>query len=86
MVYNCKNICEVKYKQVKVKFAQSYYDIPDCKFCAICETFIKWEGVWCPCCSVKLRTKKKYKGYLERKRRQDKQRQSLNMINITVKV
>jgi hypothetical protein len=25
----------------------------------MCEVFIKWEGVWCPCCGSKLRTKPK---------------------------
>jgi hypothetical protein len=25
----------------------------------MCEVFIKWEGVWCPCCGRKLRTKPK---------------------------
>ena len=25
------------------------------KRCQICEIFIKWDGLWCPCCSYMLR-------------------------------
>lgn len=27
------------------------------KRCAMCELFIKWDGLWCPYCGGKLRTK-----------------------------
>jgi hypothetical protein len=27
------------------------------KRCTICELFIKWDGLWCPCCGCRLRTK-----------------------------
>ena len=27
------------------------------KRCHKCEMFIKWEGLWCPCCGYLLRTK-----------------------------
>lgn len=26
------------------------------KRCQICEIFIKWDGIWCPCCGYMLRT------------------------------
>ena len=29
------------------------------KRCQICELFIKWDGLWCPCCGCRLRTKPK---------------------------
>jgi hypothetical protein len=29
------------------------------KRCTICELFIKWNGLWCPCCGCRLRTKPK---------------------------
>ena len=38
--------------------------------CQICEIFIKWEGLWCPCCGYRLRTKPrnlKYKAKLREK-------------------
>ena len=25
------------------------------KRCQICEIFIKWDGLWCPCCGCRLR-------------------------------
>jgi len=37
------------------------------KRCQICELFIKWDGLWCPCCGYRLRTKPrnlKYKAKL----------------------
>jgi hypothetical protein len=38
--------------------------------CQICEIFIKWDGLWCPCCGYRLRTKPrnlKYKAKLRAK-------------------
>ncbi|WP_255464153.1 hypothetical protein [Nitrosopumilus sp. b1] len=35
--------------------------------CHLCEIFIKWEGLWCPCCGSRLRVKPrnlKYKAKL----------------------
>lgn len=26
------------------------------KRCQICETYIKWDGLWCPCCGYRLRS------------------------------
>ncbi|NWG37858.1 MAG: hypothetical protein HXY31_09650, partial [Nitrososphaera sp.] len=40
------------------------------KRCQICEIFIKWDGLWCPCCGYRLRTKPrnlKYKAKLRAK-------------------
>jgi predicted amidophosphoribosyltransferase len=25
--------------------------------CQICEIFIEWDGLWCPCCGYRLRSK-----------------------------
>ncbi|QMU54697.1 MAG: hypothetical protein GKS07_07325 [Nitrosopumilus sp.] len=27
------------------------------KRCMTCELFVKWEGLWCPCCGGRLRAK-----------------------------
>ncbi|MGB8032575.1 MAG: hypothetical protein WCF03_01960, partial [Nitrososphaeraceae archaeon] len=43
------------------------------KRCQICEIFIKWDGLWCPCCGYRLRTKPrnlKYKAKLRAKSNQ----------------
>ena len=45
---------------------QGRYEIGQ-KRCQICEIFIKWDGLWCPCCGYRLRTKPrnlKYKAKL----------------------
>lgn len=37
------------------------------KRCQVCDLFITWSGLWCPCCGYKLRSKprnKKYKAKL----------------------
>ena len=42
------------------------------KRCRKCDLFIKWDGVFCPCCGCKLRTRPrstKFKIKLRRKRR-----------------
>ncbi|MGB6590541.1 MAG: hypothetical protein WBE68_03440 [Candidatus Nitrosopolaris sp.] len=26
------------------------------KRCQVCEIFLKWDGLWCPCCGYRLRT------------------------------
>ena len=31
------------------------------KRCQVCEVFINWEGLWCPCCHYKLRGKPRNK-------------------------
>jgi hypothetical protein len=27
------------------------------KRCQVCEEFIDWNGIWCPCCGYRLRTR-----------------------------
>lgn len=34
--------------------------------CQICEIYIKWEGLWCPCCGYRLRTKPRNVIYKQR--------------------
>ncbi len=50
----CKGICETY--QAKLHPRMGRYKRGD-KRCQICQIFIKWEGVHCPCCGTKLRTK-----------------------------
>ena len=44
------------------------------KRCQICEIFIKWDGLWCPCCGYRLRTKPRNKKYKARLRTGQNQR------------
>lgn len=60
----CKAIC-LKYKAVG-NFTGGRYRHGQ-KRCQVCDVFIQWAGLWCPCCGYKLRSKprnKKYKAKL----------------------
>ena len=60
----CKGIC-VRHKALK-PLGAGRYAIGQ-KRCQICETFLKWDGLFCPCCGYRLRTRPrnlKYKARL----------------------
>ena len=60
----CKGIC-VRHKAQKPVGTGRYASGQ--RRCQICEIFIKWERLWCPCCGYRLRTKPrnlKYKAKL----------------------
>ena len=64
VVMTCKGIC-VRHKAQKPVGSGRYASGQ--KRCQICEIFIKWDGLWCPCCGYRLRTKPrnlKYKAKL----------------------
>ena len=48
----CKGIC-IRHKAQKPVGSGRY--ATGQKRCQICEIFIKWDGLWCPCCSCRLR-------------------------------
>jgi len=54
----CKDIC-LKYKAKGVFLNGRYIDGQ--KRCNSCDIFIHWDGIWCPCCGFRLRTKPRYK-------------------------
>jgi len=63
----CKGIC-VRHKAQKPVGSGRYASGQ--KRCQICEVFMKWDGLWCPCCGYRLRTKPrnlKYKAKLRAK-------------------
>jgi hypothetical protein len=49
----CKGIC-VRHKALK-PIGIGRYSTGQ-KRCQMCETFLKWDGLTCPCCGYKLRT------------------------------
>jgi hypothetical protein len=60
----CKGIC-IRHKAQK-PVGMGRYSMGQ-KRCQICELFIKWDGLWCPCCGYRLRTRPrnlKYKAKL----------------------
>jgi hypothetical protein len=63
----CKGICS-RHKAQKPVGMGRYANGQ--KRCQICEIFLKWEGLWCPCCGYRLRTKPrnlKYKAKLRQR-------------------
>jgi len=50
----CNEICK-KYKAQNNGLEGRYEQGQ--KRCTNCEIYIKWEGLWCPCCGYLLRTK-----------------------------
>ena len=53
----CNGIC-LRYKVTKGEQSSSWYK-KGAKRCTTCDIYIKWEGLWCPCCGYMLRTKPK---------------------------
>ena len=68
----CKGIC-VRHKAIKPG-ATGRYSTGQ-KRCQMCEIFIKWDGLWCPCCGYRLRTRprnSKFKAELRARNEIDK--------------
>lgn len=59
----CKSIC-LKYK-AKGSFIGGRYKFGQ-RRCQVCDLFIKYDGIWCPCCGYKLRSKPRNKKYKQK--------------------
>lgn len=59
----CQGIC-IRYKADKIAGHGHY--IVNHKRCQVCEIFINWEGLWCPCCNFRLRTLPRNASYKEK--------------------
>jgi hypothetical protein len=46
----CKGIC-IRYKADSNNYANGQ------KRCQICDLFMQWDGIFCPCCGYKLRNR-----------------------------
>ncbi len=57
---SCKNICK-QYTPTENVIRGRYKNGQ--KRCSICDLFIVWSGLWCPCCNFKLRSKPKNSKY-----------------------
>ena len=65
----CQGICNT-YKITKGTRENSWYK-KGAKRCTTCNIFIKWDGLWCPCCGYMLRNRPKgnqYKQNIEKSR------------------
>ena len=68
----CKGIC-VRHKAMKPVGIGRYSSGQ--KRCQICEIFLGWDGLWCPCCGFRLRTRprnSKFKAELRTRKEIDK--------------
>jgi hypothetical protein len=50
----CKGVCG-RYRAAKPSKGNGRYEMGQ-RRCQACEIFIKWDGLWCPCCKGRLRT------------------------------
>jgi hypothetical protein len=78
----CKGIC-IRHKAQKPVGSGRYASGQ--KRCQICEIFIKWDGLWCPCCGYRLRTKPrnlKYKAKLRARRKIQEMRKRLTDLSL----
>jgi len=65
----CKGIC-TRYKAKRGSTKLGWYR-QGFKRCQLCEIFIKWnDGLHCPCCGSRLRTKPRNRKYKEQLREQ----------------
>ena len=48
----CKGICS-RHKAIRPSTGQCYLIGQKC--CQVCQIFMDWEGIFCPCCGYKLR-------------------------------
>ena len=60
---SCKGIC-YRYKVSKPTGMGRYQ--AGQKRCNLCDIFIKWDGLSCPCCKFRLRTTSRYTKYKEK--------------------
>lgn len=57
---SCRNNC-IEHKAIRPS-NQSRYGTGQ-KRCQICDIFIHWNGLFCPCCGMRLRMKPRNKKY-----------------------
>ena len=65
MGYSCNNQCAV-YQKHWSPIMGSHYKL-GFKRCSVCDKFIVWDGVYCPCCGARLGIKPKTKNGLRYK-------------------
>ena len=80
----CKGIC-LRHKAHKPVGSGRY--AAGQRRCQICEIFIKWDGLWCPCCGYRLRNGPrsfKFKAKLRIKKQKEKQMQKAQNKNSNI--
>jgi hypothetical protein len=72
----CKDIC-IRHKAQKPVYSGRY--ATGQRRCRVCEIFMNWGGLWCPCCGYRLRTRPrnlKYKAKLRTRKEIKKAQES----------
>ncbi|HII36810.1 MAG TPA: hypothetical protein HA319_07465 [Nitrosopumilaceae archaeon] len=59
----CREIC-VKYKAYRTLRGSRY--TTGQKRCNLCNIFLKWDGLFCPCCNYKLRQRPRNRKFKEK--------------------
>lgn len=54
---NCKGLCKTKYKESMGEFSLKYNGQ---KRCGICDVYLKWSGIKCPCCKSVLHVRPRH--------------------------
>jgi len=73
----CKSLCE-KYRGYRSNIIGRYASGQ--KRCQICDIFLNYEGIYCPCCGYKLRTHPR-NTFFKQKLRSLKAKQEKALIN-----
>jgi len=79
-VMTCKGIC-IRHKAMKPKISGGGRYIMGQKRCQVCSIFLRWPGIFCPCCGYRLRTRPRNFKFKSRLREAEKQ---MNQELITV--
>ena len=56
----CRGICK-QYKNHVKPTDGNYYDKQENCRCSMCEMYMKWEGMFCPCCGYRVRRRPRSK-------------------------
>ncbi|HZA07911.1 MAG TPA: hypothetical protein VE619_09415 [Nitrososphaeraceae archaeon] len=73
----CKGIC-IRHKAMTNHYSNGQ------RRCQVCELFIKWDGLFCPCCGYRLRTRPRNAKY-KRRLTLDRSRSSLVIPSVSTR-
>jgi hypothetical protein len=63
-VMTCKGIC-IRHRAQRPAASFGRYATGQ-KRCQVCSIFMKWGGLWCPCCGCRVRTKPRNSKFKQR--------------------
>jgi RNA polymerase subunit RPABC4/transcription elongation factor Spt4 len=59
----CNGIC-IRHKSIKQHHQTNY--TAGVKRCQVCEIFMKWDDLFCPCCGFRMRTRPRTRLYKDK--------------------